>query len=72
MYSFTVTIINGGYMFRLQSSHFQSVCIRCIKRNCIRVVYRHKISFYTSDIYTHTHTQTDDGYFVAETCRHHL
>jgi hypothetical protein len=39
MHSFTVTIIIGGYMFRLQSSHRQSVYIRCKKRNYIRLLF---------------------------------
>jgi len=33
MHSFTVAIVNGSYMFRLQSSHHHAVYIRSIKRN---------------------------------------
>jgi hypothetical protein len=36
---FTVAIINGSYMFQLQSSHHQAVYVRRIKGNFIPVVY---------------------------------
>jgi len=38
MHNFTVAIINGSYMFWLQSSHHQAVYIRSIKGNYIQVV----------------------------------
>jgi hypothetical protein len=39
LHSFTVAIIDGSYMFWLQSSHYQAVYIRSIKGNCIAEVY---------------------------------
>jgi hypothetical protein len=39
MRSFTVAIINGNYIFQLQSSHHQAVYIRSKQRNYIPVVY---------------------------------
>jgi len=38
MYNFTVAIINGSYMFQLQSSH-QAVYVRSTKGNHVPVVY---------------------------------
>jgi len=35
----TVAVINGSYMFQLQSSHYQTVYVRSIKGNHILVVY---------------------------------
>ena len=37
--NFTVTFINGSYMFQLQNNHNQAVYVRSIKRNLIHVVY---------------------------------
>jgi hypothetical protein len=39
VHNFTVTNMNGSYMFRLQSSHHQSVHIRSTQSNYISVVY---------------------------------
>jgi len=33
MHSFTVATIDGSYMFRLRSNHYQAVCTRRIKAN---------------------------------------
>jgi hypothetical protein len=38
MHSFTVAIINGSYMFQLESSHQQAVYVRSIKGNFIAVL----------------------------------
>ena len=37
--NFTVTIINGSYMFQLQNNHNQAVYVRSIKGNHIPAVY---------------------------------
>ena len=39
MHNFTVAIINGSYIYQLQSSHNQAVCVRSIKGNHIYVAY---------------------------------
>jgi uncharacterized protein YqjF (DUF2071 family) len=39
MHYVTVAIINGSYMFQLQSSNQQAVYVRSIKGNHIPVVY---------------------------------
>jgi len=39
MHKFTVEIINGIYMFQLQSSHHQATYERSTKGNCIPAVY---------------------------------
>jgi hypothetical protein len=39
MHDFTVAIINGSYMFRLQSSPHQAVYMRSIKGNYVPLVY---------------------------------
>jgi len=39
MHNFTVAIINGNYIFQLQSSHYQAVYVRSIKRNYIPAAY---------------------------------
>jgi len=39
MYIFTVAVINGSYMFQLQSSHHQAVYVRSIKGYHISAVY---------------------------------
>jgi len=51
MQDFTVAVTNDGYVFRLQSSHHQSVYIRNIRGNFIPLNYTYIISFHTSDIY---------------------
>ena len=51
MQDFTLAVTNGGYVFRLQSSHHQSVYIRSIKRNFIPVNYTYinKIFYIPTD-----------------------
>jgi len=39
MHNFTVAIINSSYIYQLQSSHNQAVCVRSIKENYISVAY---------------------------------
>ena len=39
MCKFTVTIINGSYMFQLHSSHHQAAYVRSIRGNFIAVAY---------------------------------
>ena len=39
MHNFTVAIINGSYIYQLQSSHNQVVNMRSIKGNHIPVAY---------------------------------
>jgi len=39
MHNFTVAIINGSYMFHLQSTQYQALYVRSIKGNFIPVVY---------------------------------
>ena len=39
MHNFTVAIINGSYIYQLQSSHNQAVYVRSIKGNHISVAY---------------------------------
>jgi hypothetical protein len=39
MYNFTVAILNGSYMFQLQSSRHQVLYVRSIKGNHIPVIY---------------------------------
>jgi len=40
MHNFTVAIINGSYIYQLQSSHNQAVYVRSIKENHISVAYK--------------------------------
>jgi hypothetical protein len=39
MYNFTVAIINGSYIYHLQSSHNEAVNVRSKKGNHLSVVY---------------------------------
>jgi hypothetical protein len=39
MHNFTVAIINGRYIYQLQSSHNQAAYVRSIKGNHISVAY---------------------------------